>query len=422
MSKSRKYFRIFGCVCLLIAFMLPIASCGTKDNNAQSEEKISKFANDKIANNKMANNKSVNNDRYGNNEQSGENEDIETSFVTGLEEESEFLLYTDALKKDNSEETASGDIESVIEVTRGDYSHKMNALGEVHYLDTYYQTVDVNDAKFIKYKVEEGDKVKKGDVIMTYSLDYGEEELAAKEQDVTQKEKDYSAGLHTRQAEINQAEHELKQLTDKDEITIKKLEIKKLKLVLKEYSKYKKDIEEERKELEKQKKESKNKVVLSDYDGYIISLDNYIKGDAIFAGSVAAVISPKKEYYVRVDDVSEGKLRYNSEVTIEVEGNPGEADVSMKGKVISASNILSTDNRQQYAYVKIINEPDNVNWENNIKISYTNKELKDVLLINEEAVLYETASEGNEMSRNPYVYIYENNRAYKRYIDIFDEG
>lgn len=356
-----------------------------------------------------------------NNDKETEQEDTNISFD---KKNGELLLYTDALSKesDGDEGLNAGEIKEIAEVKRGDYSHKMNAIGEICYLDKYYETVDVDNASFKEYKVEVGDKVKKGDTIYTYDVEINEADIRQREGDVLQREKDYAAGYDSRKAEINKAEHELKSLTDNNEIQIKKLEIKKLKQALKEYAETKTDIQKAKSELNEYISGIRSTKMTASHDGYILSLAELNEGDALIKGSVAAVISPRQECVVKVEDISEGKLRYNSEVIVTVEGDKGKEDATIKGIVIGSNNILSTDNAREHAYIKVEDGPKDVNWSNSIKISYTSKELKDVLIIPKAALNYEESGEGRDIVRQAYVYIYENEHAFKRYVEVYDDG
>lgn len=120
-------------------------------------------------------------------------------------EEKEALLYTKALSADDSEKP----VYNLTEVRRGDFVHEMFAIGQIEYRDMYYQTLETESAKFVKYKVKEGDMVKKGDVILTYEPVFDEVSYAQRVADVNQQEKEYTAGYDKRRAEIVQAEHEL---------------------------------------------------------------------------------------------------------------------------------------------------------------------------------------------------------------------
>ncbi len=330
----------------------------------------------------------------------------------------EILLYTEALNDDSGNDEDNS-IHKITEVKRGDFDYSMFAIGELHYLDTYYQTIDVDSATFAGYEVEVGDKVEKGDPIMNYEMEYNEVEVEQRTADILQREKDYSAEYNRRKAEINQAEHDLKNIKDADEKSIKELEIKKLRLALKEFEESEGSIIEARQELDEYVEGINSSTVYAEHSGYVLSLVDYNVGDYIAKGESVAVISPKKEYHVKVEDKSNGLLRYNADVTISVAADKGGKDIEMPGKVISASNILSYDNQKEEAYVKILEEPDGVNWGNAIKVYYNSRQLKDVLMVASEAVLFEKQGEGGSVNNVPYVYIYEDGKAFKRYIEVY---
>ena len=327
-------------------------------------------------------------------------------------EEKEALLYTKALSADDSEKPAY----NLTEVRRGDFVHEMFAIGQIEYRDTYYQTLETESAKLVKYKVKEGDMVKKGDVILTYEQVFDEVSYAQRVADVNQQEKEYTAGYDSRRAEIVQAEHDLSELKDKTERDIKQLEIKKLKLALKKYQEMKVNIEEARKELNEYKAEFEATKVYADHDGYIMKLSAFKKGDVMGKGAVVAIISPKKDYLIKIEDLPEVELRYNADVTISIASDDGE--VSFPGRVIMSSNILSYSNAQEAAYVEFNEKPADLPG-GPIKVYFQSRSLKDVLLVDKNAVGFEKMGEGANIEEVPYVYVYENKMACKRYIEVF---
>lgn len=328
------------------------------------------------------------------------------------EEEKEVLLYTKALSSDDSEKPAY----DLTEVRRGDFVHEMFAIGQIEYRDIYYQTLETESAKLVKYKVKEGDKVKKGDVILTYEPVFDEVSYAQRVADVNQQEKEYTAGYDSRRAEIVQAEHDLSELKDKTERDIKQLEIKKLRLALKKYQEKKVNIEETRKELNEYKARFEATKVYADHDGYVMKLSELKKDDIMSKGAVVATISPKKDYLIKIEDMPEVELRYNADVTISIASDGGE--VSFPGRVIMSSNILSYSNAQEAAYVEFNEKPANLPG-GAIKVYFQSRSLKDVLLVDKNAVGFEKMGEGADIEEVPYVYVYENKMACKRYIEVF---
>lgn len=328
------------------------------------------------------------------------------------QEEEEVLLYTRALSSDDSEKPAY----DLTEVRRGDFVHEMFAIGQIEYRDIYYQTLETESAKLVKYKVKEGDKVEKGDVILTYEPVFDEVSYAQRVADVNQQEKEYTAGYDSRRAEIVQAEHDLSELKDKTERAIKQLEIKKLKLALKKYQEIKVNIEETKKELNEYKAGFEATKVYADHDGYVLKLSEFKKDDIMSKGAVVATISPKKDYLIKIEDMPETELRYNADVTISIASDSGE--VSFPGRVIMSSNILSYSNAQEAAYVEFNEKPADLP-DGAIKVYFQSRSLKNVLLVDKNAVGFEKMGEGADIEEVPYVYVYENKMACKRYIEVF---
>ncbi len=327
-------------------------------------------------------------------------------------EEAEEFLYTKALSDDDSEQPAY----VLSEVRRGDFLHEMFAIGQTEYRDTYYQTLEAESAKLVRYKVKEGDSVKKGDVILVYEPVFDEVDYAQRVADVSQQEKEYTAGYDSRRAEIVQAEHDLSELKDKTERQIKKLEIEKLKLALRKYEEVWTNILEAKKELEEYKAGFEETKVYADHDGYVMQLSEYKKDDIISKGAVVAAISPKKDYLIKIEELPEEEMRYNAEVTITIAADDGE--VSYPGRVIMSSNILSYSNAQEAAYVDFIEKPAELP-SGTIKVYFQSRALKDVLLVDEDAVSFEKMGEGADIEEVPYVYVYENQMACKRYIEVY---
>ncbi len=327
---------------------------------------------------------------------------------------SEKLLYSEVL------DTMSGDAENKYEFTEvrsGDYEHKIFAIGQVEYRDLYYQTLDIEEARVVEWNVTEGDEVKKGDVILTYTAVFDEVSYAQRMADVTRQEKEYTAGYDMRRAEIIMAEHELKGITDKNEKEIKKLEIKKLKLALNAFTKQRSNIAELKNEIAQYKKGINTTEVVANHDGVIMECSDYKADDIIHKGNIVATISPMKDYIIRIDDLTEGNLRFNDDVRVTFESDEGNTDIS--GKVVMSSNILSYGNAQSYAYVKLTDVPSDFVPKGTIKIYFSSKALKNVLLVDSDAVNFETAGEGSSVEEIPYVYIFEDGNAYKRYIEVF---
>ena len=118
-------------------------------------------------------------------------------------------LYHDALKGEvlNKEEKES--VQKEYKVIVDKFKSGIAEIGEIVYEDLEYEAIMADEAENVEFLVEEGDKVKKGDVLVTYDVVNNEIEIAEFTRDVERMEKEYSAGYDSKKAEINMAEHEL---------------------------------------------------------------------------------------------------------------------------------------------------------------------------------------------------------------------
>ena len=330
-------------------------------------------------------------------------------------------LYHDALKGEvlNKEEKES--VQKEYKVIVDKFKSGIAEIGEIVYEDLEYEAIMADEAENVEFLVEEGDKVKKGDVLVTYDVVNNEIEIAEFTRDVERMEKEYSAGYDSKKAEINMAEHELKKLTDKTDIEIKKLELKKLKNSLDKYTETRETVLNARKELNQRIEDNKASQVVADRDGYVIAINkkdgNYYKNDNV------VTISKKQKYHIEVEaheDVT--GLKYGSDVDIRVEGGMNGKDVTMKGKVIAAPNILNADYTYDPARVEIIDEPEGLDWSKPIKVLYEGINIDDALLVPVDAVMTEKSNGGTYIDETEYVYISKDGVIYKSYLNIIDKN
>ncbi len=394
-SVLRRKLKIFlPVMCLCIFSALLFGSCKNRDNKSGNKAVNTEKA--------VSTEKPVSNEKPANTERPENDEE-------------KLLLNTDVLNESSASEENNN--YEITKVRRGDFKYEMFAIGNIEYRDLYYAAMETEEAEIVEYKVEKGDKVNKGDVILEYKPVYDEGEYKQRVSYIEQQEKEYAAGYDTRRAEIIKAEHDIKNIKDKTEKEIKQLEIKKLKLALKKYQENAQNLDEQKKSLAEYREGLKKTKVVAPHSGYIMEIAEMENENIIRKGNVVAVISPKKDYYIKVNDTTHGLLRYNSDVTISVESGGG--NIRMPGKVVMSSNILSYENTTENAYVEIVDEPEGVDWKGAIKVYFDSKEVKDVLLLDAKAVLFENKNEGSKAVSVPYVYIYKDNKTFKRYIQIF---
>ncbi|MDE6636561.1 MAG: hypothetical protein K2K09_08165, partial [Lachnospiraceae bacterium] len=301
-------------------------------------------------------------------------------------------LYHDALSGETLEKDEKTSVQKEYKVERGEFRKSISEIAEIVYEDLYYANIESDEAENMKILVAEGDKVKKGDVLATYNAVYNEVDIAELTRDVERMENEYQAEYAEKKAEINMAEHELGELKGSKEKEIKRLQIKKLKIMLDKFEDTKDSIVKAREELDDTVRRNAITSVTAEHDGYVLEVSdeklkdnqNYIKGDCI------VTITQKKKYHIQIssrENVS--GLKYGSDVTIIVEGMNGEKDVTMKGKVMAAPNILDARYYFGSTDVSIIDEPEGVNWNNPIKVRYDGVYIEDALLVPAGAVMTE---------------------------------
>ena len=102
-------------------------------------------------------------------------------------------LYHDALegKALNKEEKES--IQREYKVEKGEFRKSIYEIGEIVYEDLYYESLETNEADNVKFLVGVGDKVKKGDVLVTYNAVYNEVDITELTRDVERMENEYQA-------------------------------------------------------------------------------------------------------------------------------------------------------------------------------------------------------------------------------------
>ena len=101
-----------------------------------------------------------------------------------------------------SEEAVSYD---TVTVQRGTFETMENNLGREYYPLSYALSYDHDGARFVEYKVELGDEVKKGDVLAVFRMDSSDSELARKELAVTHAEEETARGIRDREEQISEA-------------------------------------------------------------------------------------------------------------------------------------------------------------------------------------------------------------------------
>lgn len=330
-------------------------------------------------------------------------------------------LYHDALEGKVLNKDEKESVQREYKVEKGEFRKSISEIGEIVYEDLYYESMETNEADNVKFLVGVGDKVKKGDVLVTYNAVYNEVDMTELTRDVERMENEYQAEYDAKRAEINMAEYELKKLRGKKEREIKELQIKKLKITLDKFAETRESVVQARQELNETIRCNSITSVVATHDGYVVALNEketgYVKGDCM------VTLSGKEKYHITIPPREElSGLKYGSEVTIIVEGMNGESDVTMQGKVAAAPNILGARYYAGNTEVYIIDEPKGVNWNNPIKVRYDGVYIEDALKVPVDAVMTEKSGGGAYVEDIEFVYIKDKETIYKSYINVVDKN
>lgn len=259
--------------------------------------------------------------------------------------------------------------------------------------------------------VEKGQEVQAGDVLMTFEVEADEIKLEEMQLQLLRKKEDYTRKKDEKEVELEKAKTKAEEITDSYAYRIAVLNVEKQQIA---YEKYVYETEKAIKVLEEQIEEyvaliSNNKLV-APFDGMIASISYASEGDDIEVGERLISMYRTDEILLKVKS-ADGKLRYNMEVNIKLEGQT--SGNGYTGHVISAPNILPASVDQDYALISLEEElPMRMMMFGMSKLEFTAEyqKLEDVLLVNKNAL--------NKEDGKDYVYILEDGAIHKRFVTV----
>lgn len=208
---------------------------------------------------------------------------------------------------------------------------------------TIFYTMDRNlywendRAYFQEVRVEQGQEVKTGDVLMVFETEEKLFELESLKRKLLRSQEGKVEQNVEKLEEINTAKDRLQYL-EGYELQIAELKIEKLQAAYEQFL-YQKD--KEITQLQEQIKElseaSGQHTLTAPFDGVIDEIVKLNEGDPVENGQYLISMYSDDRLLLKADD-SQGKLRYNMEVT--VEAGQGDDLKIYKGKVITAPNVL----------------------------------------------------------------------------------
>lgn len=304
-------------------------------------------------------------------------------------------------------------------VKKGDFATTYYKNGEISYNDLTQITSPVTNAYFKRFKVAVGDKVSKGDVIAIIEPDYDETQMEKQKLELSRAKKQYTAGLEQKKSAVTQAEHNLSFLKKKSLDYVKQeIEVKRLKKELAQYIETEEQVKALQDAYDLQIAESKKTKVKANCSGIVASLgssDSELTEDTfISSGQVIATVRTSNDFILTVPD-EEQALRFNMKVKISLGSDRSSLTDTLTGRVFSAGNLSnSQDNTTQVAKINV-SKADRAKYDfeqNNIFIEYDTMRMKDVLLVETQAVQIEKLDDTEKY----FVYALEDGKMHKRYI------
>lgn len=303
-----------------------------------------------------------------------------------------------------------------VQVERGEYRKTVQVEVEPVY-PVSMQLAPKKEVRFQNCYVEANDNVKAGDVLVSFASDADELELEEYKIRLTRAQEELTEGIANRQTAIQKAEEKLAEHENWDpdekhsgprmgvqQRKIAGLEIEKQKLLLEEF------IYESQKKiraLEKKVSLLEEKVeglkLTAPYDGIVKTVKSCREGEMILAGEVMVTLYSDEKMLLQIKDSLQG-LRCFSEVT--VEGYVENEKNSLRGKVVSAPNVLPAGVEQDFVLVELEEELNTIG--KNSLCFFEKEQISKILLTDKRAV--------NHDDGGTYVYVLEDESLHKRYV------
>ena len=193
-----------------------------------------------------------------------------------------------------------------------------------------------NDAKFLEYAVSKGDEVKKGDVLVRFTVNKSEVELTRLSLSLQRAKEQMEEGIRQREEAIEQKRAEVKTLTDDHEKKMAELSLEKLEVELKQYKLgQERSIAQQQEAYNKEKAQYATDVLTAPADGVVTELTPKLKDNPVYSGEVLVTMTAGA---TGLWVVAKG-LRYNMPVQVKAKDRAGE-EVLLSGRVVAANDTV----------------------------------------------------------------------------------
>ena len=331
-------------------------------------------------------------------------------------------LYTGASKK--TTETGY----ETCKVKKQDFVNEITESATLEYTDLESITMDIGNATLETIEIREGEKVKKGQVVATFTVDIDEADMERQKLEIESQRKQFNAQLKMKKNALDAAKKQLDAMKNGNEKSIRKIEYQKQEKEFLQFKESEKMIKQKEKDYASLIADSKKTKLVSKISGTVTKMGDAAEGEPVEAGTVIATLQTSGEFIIKAEN-SSGDLRYNMEVDVWLGGDRNDIRQKLKGTISSSDNLINSGNSESTngnpmiagedtsssgAYVKI-SKADKKKYDfedNNVYIHYETKRIEDALVVYNEAVYTEVDGENTKS----YVYVVKNGNLHKRYI------
>lgn len=313
-------------------------------------------------------------------------------------------------------------------VKKQDFVNEITESATLEYTDLESITMDIGNATLETIEIREGEKVKKGQVVATFTVDIDEADMERQKLEIESQRKQFNAQLKMKKNALDAAKKQLDAMKNGNEKSIRKIEYQKQEKEFLQFKESEKMIKQKEKDYASLIADSKKTKLVSKISGTVTKMGDAREGEPVEAGTVIATLQTSGEFIIKAEN-SSGDLRYNMEVDVWLGGDRNDIRQKLKGTISSSDNLINSGNSESTngnpmiagedtsssgAYVKI-SKADKKKYDfedNNVYIHYETKRIEDALVVDNEAVYTEVDGENTKS----YVYVVKNGNLHKRYI------
>lgn len=313
------------------------------------------------------------------------------------------------------------------EVHKGEFIKTMQTSAAIYYPESCTVLYEGSvTARFVEYNVKRDTEVKKGDLLMTLTVDRDEVAITRMNMEIERAEQDYAAGRLSYEEQLADKDKEISAATDAYQREIRMLEKEKIVIA---YEKYRYETEnsiaDRRQNLEKLLESYENCYIYAPMDGIVSQLTYFRNNENVYNGAQLMVIYNPNVFMLQVKDG--GALRYNMPVNVAMGQNKNR--VSGTGRVVAAPGALPGSPGSGTAYIRIEAFDDVLKSLTSPAVTYMTQYLGNIYVVDRHAVtLYGgrnyvyKLSESGMVSKRYVNYVYGNNATGAFILDGVTEG